>query len=492
VTAMKRSIRALVVIGASLCMTCCAVYKPQTSVSSPVIVPEQFSDSGLEPWSERWWETFGDDTLNELVARAFADNLDLRRAWARLVQADALARQAGSALWPQVNAESGAARTRIFIDTSRFPVDIGGLGIDVSSSAVTKLYSLGIGAAYEVDLWRRVASVKRAAELDLEATVENVNTIAVTIPAEVARLWFAIVELKGQEILLDEQVAVGKQFLDLVELRFSEGLASAVDVYQQRQQLAATRTQRPLVKAQLELLEHQLAVLLGQPPLMSVADTQGTLPMLRPLPETGVPADLLKRRPDIRAAELRVIAADYRVAAAVADRLPAIRLTGNVGYQANRSSDLFDGDVWTIATNLVAPIIDGGRRAAEVDRTKAVVDELLTAYGQALLVAFQEVEDALAQERNQHDYLGLLQKQVELARQTLDAAQARYVNGQGDYLPVLTALQSRQRLERAYLTAQRDLIISRIQLCRALGGSWTQETPARTQESITTNSERTR
>ena len=205
--------------------------------------------------------------------------------------------------------------------------------------------------------------------------------------------------------------------------------------------------------------------------------------MLRPLPETGVPADLLKRRPDIRAAELRVIAADYRVAAAVADRLPAIRLTGNVGYQAHRSSDLFDGVHWYFG--------DEGS-PAEVDRTKAVVDELLKAYGQALLVAFQEVEDALAQERNQHDYLGLLQKQVELARQTLDAAQARYVNGQGDYLPVLTALQSRQRLERAYLTAQRDLIISRIQLCRALGGAWAQETPPLTQESITTNSERTR
>jgi len=489
---MKRALEVLLAIAASLCMTCCAVYKPQTTVSSLVVIPEQFSDSGSEPLAERWWEAFGDDTLNELVERAFADNLDLRRAWARLVQADALARQAGSAQWPQVNAEGGVARTRIFIDTSRFPVDVGGLGIDVSSSAVTKLYSLALGAAYEVDLWRRVASVKRGAELDLEATVENVNTIAVTIPAEVARLWFYIVELKGQDLLLDKQVAVGKQFLDLVELRFGEGLASAVDVYQQRQQLAATRTQRSLVKAQLEVFEHQLAVLLGQPPLMSVADARGKLPVLGPLPETGVPADLLKRRPDVRAAELRVIAADYRVAAAVADRLPAIRLTGNVGYQANRSSDLFDGDVWTIAANLIAPIIDGGRRAAEVDRTKAVVDELLTAYGQTLLVAFQEVEDALAQERNQHDYIGLLEKQVGLAEKTLDAAQTRYINGQGDYLPVLTALQSLQGLQRAYLTAQRDLLISRVQLCRALGGSWTAEKQPRTNESVTSNSERTR
>jgi outer membrane protein TolC len=200
------------------------------------------------------------------------------------------------------------------------------------------------------------------------------------------------------------------------------------------------------------------------------------LPELPPIPSTGLPANLLLRRPDLRAASLRVAAADHRVASAVADRLPALRLTASSGWQSFTPAEkLFDSTLWTIAGNVAAPLIDGGRRRAEVDRTKAVVDELLHEYSEAFLGAVQEVEDALVSEREQRKHLAALGDQVRFSGRALGEAQLRYVTGLSDYLPVLAALQTLQEAERLQLTARRDLVGFRIQLYRALGGTWTNE-----------------
>jgi outer membrane protein TolC len=188
-----------------------------------------------------------------------------------------------------------------------------------------------------------------------------------------------------------------------------------------------------------------------------------------------LPADLLKRRPDVRRAQLSLAAADYRVAAAVADRFPAVRIGGETGFQSSSFGDvgnIFNNWIWSVMANLTWPVFDGGRRKAEVDRTKAVVRERIDAYGQVVLLAIQEVEDALVLERKQAEYLRELEGQVTLARATLREARMRYVNGLNDYLPVLAALQSLQELERSRLTARRNLLTFRVQLYRAMGGAW--------------------
>jgi len=456
-------------------VSCCTLHEVGEVPDPPVHIPQRFSETVKAAAPDRWWEAFDDPELNSLIEQALAGNLELKGAWSRLDQAAALAVQAGAGLLPEVTAEANATRTRTDKPTARV-------------KSTDNLFSLGLVASYEVDLWGRVRSLKGAAESDLRATREDLDAVAITLAASVGETWFALVEQRAQKNLLAEQVKVNETFLELTELRFSQGQASALDVYQQRQHLAATRSQFAPVEARLSVLRNQLDVLRGRPPLSESPADRDTLPELPPLPGTGLPADLLEQRPDLRAGYHRLYAADQRVAAAVADRLPALRLTGRAGYQDNISRDVFNNWVWSLAGNLAAPVFDAGRRKAEVRRAKAEVAGRLHEYGRLVLQAIQEVEDAMVQERQQRIFLADLDSQVALAQATLKEARARYMTGLSDYLPVLTALATLHKLERERLSAHQQLLSFRIQLCRALGGSWTKKIKPGVEMSFLSNS----
>ena len=242
-----------------ICLFSCALYKANENRPPPVAVPQDFSQSGHpKTYGDRWWLSFEDPALDGFVEQALADNLGLIQAWARLEQATALARQAAAGHWPEISIETGYSKSQ-----SNFS---GGDRLG-TFSITTERIPLTIGAAYEVDLWKRIASRKRGALLDREATREDMESIAMTLAAQVAEAWFSLVEQGAQIRLLDEQQKTGQTFLELTRLRFSQGLASALDVYQQRQQLAATRAEVPLVESRREVFRHQLAVLVGDPPL---------------------------------------------------------------------------------------------------------------------------------------------------------------------------------------------------------------------------------
>jgi len=453
---MKLTAAANVALALALCSGCMVHRVPDRS-APPVIVPPAFSQSGDAPAHDRWWRDFDDPVLTALIHQALADNLDLRSAWARLGQSAALARQAGAPLWPELDATGAASRSRT----------------EAAGPVVrTTQYSLSLAASYEIDLWGRVRSQERAAALDFAASREDLEAAAITVAATVGDVWYSLVEQREQRLLLDQQIETSETLLELAELRFSQGLASALDVYQQRQQLATTRGQVPGVESRRRVLEHQLAVLLGRTPMADMVPGPLALPDLPRLPEAGLPADMLARRPDVRAAQARLAAADHRVAAAVAARLPSLSLTGSAGYAAGRSQDLWNSQAWSMAASALAPVFDAGRRAAEVSRTKARVDEALALYTQTILTAFREVEDALVQERKQWEYVASVREQLELATSTLREARERYSNGLSDYLPVLAAVQSHHQVARELISARRQLISFRIQLYRSLGGTW--------------------
>jgi NodT family efflux transporter outer membrane factor (OMF) lipoprotein len=441
-------------------MQACTLHTVDQSPKPPIITPEHYAMSGSVDTPDRWWQSFNDDDLNQIIDIALSDNLDLRMGWARMEQANAIARQTGAAGKPQLSYNAGTQRNRSHLPTGR----------DESAQ-----FSQSLAASYEVDLWNRIASSRQAAELDWQATRDDVETIAISLSANLCDLWFTAIEKRARLDLINRQLEVSQTFLDLTESRFGQGMTSAVDVYQQRSQLASIRSLIPTVESQLTLSQHQLAVLMGRAPKYELPEQPNILPQLSQLPETGVPADLLKRRPDIRSAQKRLVAADHRIAAAVADKYPILSLTGRTGLGGDQLDQLFSNWIWTIAANTAVPILDGDRRSAEVDRTRAVVKEKLLAYGNTVLTAIKEVEDSLTQEQKQKEYLERLQKQLEIAKQTLSETRSRYVGGLGNYLPVLTALQAVQQVERSELEAQRNLINFRIQLHRALGGVWPSE-----------------
>jgi NodT family efflux transporter outer membrane factor (OMF) lipoprotein len=442
----------------------CTVHEARESYPSGVDIPSAYSYPGGEAsGAAQWWESYGDPALDRTIATVLDENPTLMQAWARLEQARALARQAATYRYPEVTGSVDASRNRTSFN----------VGGEIGERNVTSdLFSLSAAATYEVDLWGRVRNLAEAAEVTAMASREDLDTIAMTLAARVAETWFGIAEQQSQLDLLDEQIEVGRTLLRLVELRFSLGQAAAVDVYQQRQQLASTESQVPLAKARLSVLRNLLATLLGLPAGRVPHHLPKALPALPSLPATGLPADLLRERPDVRASHLRIQAADHRLGASIAELYPALRLRVGGGFQWRDIENVFDTWVYQLAAGLVEPLYDGGRRRDEIDRRKAILTEMLEMYRASILNALREVEDALVLEERQKDYLLDLQEQVKLSKATLERSIFRYGRGLSDYLPVVTALLSLQNIERAELSSRRQLLSYRIQLHRALGGDW--------------------
>jgi NodT family efflux transporter outer membrane factor (OMF) lipoprotein len=398
-----------------------------------------------------WWQGFADPLLDEVMATFLAGNFSLQQAEARLRQARLLQGQAGTRLLPELSGTVGAG--------SRW----------MSEGRHTKNQTAQLELAWEADLWRRLSSAHKALRLEAAAAEDAVQDTALLLGAQVAETYFQIVEQKLHLALLTKQIVVNETFLELIELRFANGAASVVDIYQQRQLLAAIHTQIPMVRAGLRTQQHRLQVLLGITPGQAMIAVADELPGLGPLPGLGLPADLLLHRPDLRQARQKLVAADYRVAEAIANRLPQLRLFANGGLDGSS----FSGDnlFLSVVGEAVAPLLDWGRRKQEVDRQRALVEEELARYTEIFLVAIEEVENALWQEQEQLRRQEALHEQLRLATANLKETRNRYMQGLTDYLPVLTALHTLQDLERDILLSRRQLLSIRILLCRALGGA---------------------
>lgn len=424
-------------------------------VTDPVEPPPTFSDSGTQDVPPRWWRAFGDTGLNTLVETGLAENLDLKTAWDRLRAARAVVDRESAVLLPTLDAfAEGTSRE----DESP------------TGSVDRDELTLGLTAEYELDLWGRIQSRVEAERFRSRATLQDLRAASISLSAEVARTWYALAEQRQQRKLLDRQIRTNRRILNLIRSRFANGQAGSADVLRQEQLLESTREQKRAVESQVGVLEHQLAVLVGRTPQEGIQRRPRAFPELPPLPETGVPVELIQRRPDVRAAFQRLRAADRDLAASISNQYPRLTLTASLSSSENDVEALFDHWARSFAANLTQPLIDGGQRAAEVDRTRAVKQQRLHEYGQSVLTALQDVEDALVQEQKQKERIRSLQDQVGLARRTTERLQHRYFNGAVDYIEVLNALNDQQQLRRDLLSARRLLIERRIALYRALAG----------------------
>jgi NodT family efflux transporter outer membrane factor (OMF) lipoprotein len=450
----------------ALIITGCSLFAPEARVPARDAVPDSYSNqASAADTDQRWWESFHSDQLNALVEEALGGNFSLKESWARLRQAEALAIQRGAARWPDLSADAGVT---------------GGGQLTTQRNGDTtyttlESYRLGVASTYEIDLWGRIRSTQQAAILSASASREDLNAAAISLAANVTTRWIGVMSQRMQKALLQQQLEANITVVDLLELRFRKSLASALDVFQQRQVVEQVRAQVPLVEQQEQRLLNELVLLLGRMPFEAPTIAAEPLTIPQGVPATGLPIQLLSARPDIRAAMLRLEAADWSVSGARADRLPTIRLTGSAAYQAGELDALFDNWVFNLAAGLTAPLFDGRRRAAEVERQRAVVDESLAAYRRTILNAVREVEDALVDEQKLREHLVGLNAQLGAARSALDEARQRYRSGLNDYLPVLTQLVSVQNLERTIINRTADLLVARVDLFRALGGGWPQD-----------------
>jgi NodT family efflux transporter outer membrane factor (OMF) lipoprotein len=475
----------LVLLVSALALGC--NYKKATDIPPPVEVPGTYSEGAelpappkpeTEPVRDvRWWRHMGDPTLTALIEEALRRNPSIRAGWARVQQARYIANLVRAARMPQIGAAGSFTANR-------------------SITPFAETTSLGangsIPVSYEVDLFARRAREHQGAQLDAQAARLDQEALAIAISAEVAEAWFDSINARIEVAVVKEQLDTDLRFLELVELRYREGLNSAVDVHQQRQRVASQRALLAQAEGQIDLTDQRLAVLLGEAPGRAFPVDGKVLPDIGPTPDIQAPASLLEARPDIQAVQKRVEAEDRRVAAAVGARLPTITLDFTPSYSWLRSKITSTGVLggtpgetlpavtasgltWNTGADLTVPLFDGLSGVSQIRAQRAVLDELLERYAETILTALLEVESALVLERQERLRIQYLEDEFRLANVTLDATRDRYRAGLSDFLPVLTALATRQISELQLVSARRQLVSYRVQLYRALGGAWPEE-----------------
>lgn len=439
----------------------CTMHNPtrvELSVEPPAGYIEKQATNETGVSLDQWWLIFNDERLNLLMAELFEQNLQLAQALARLEQVEAASRLARSAQSPVLSAGGNLSRSSQPGITGNFTGDS---------------QQLSLAAAYELDLWGKLASQSKAAEFELSASRQDVQTLYLGLSARLTDLYFLAVEQRAQLALTEQSIASFAETLSRVENRYNLGLVTAVDMYQARQSLAGAQAARYLFEARLSEAEHAIAVLIGRYPERDSGHGPEQLPNVPGLFATGLPADLISHRPDLQAAMQRIEAADSRVAAAIADRFPSISLSGGYGsLRQDVTAGLIKGEFWSLLGNLVMPIVDGGRRRAEVDRNEAALREAVAGYQQKVLSAFQEVEDALANNYATEQRVVHLAETAQATGVTLRLSTDRYLAGLVDYLPVLTAQRADFDVSSRLLAARRQLLADRVSLARALGGDW--------------------
>lgn len=404
-----------------------------------------------------WWQSFGSPQLSDLIGQALKDNFSLRSVWDRLARAEAQAQLAGVNLRPTLSAEGGAR-----------PIQTGTGGLN----AVNGNYNLGLFAAYEIDLWGRIRAESNASILEVEASAQDVQAAAISLAAELSLRYFELVAFVSEADLLEQQIRSNEDVLKILRAQFLNGNARVADVLRQENLVEQTVGDLALVRRDIRLRATQVSVLLGKQPTAWQADELSTdrLPELTPVAKTGLPAEVLQRRPDIRAAYLRIQSADQSFAAALADLYPRISLSSR-GETRGESADIFSNWLFSLAGNFLQPLFDGGQRAGVIERTRAELSEAINLFSAASIAAFGEVEAALIEEDHLRRYKSSLVVRTTRAVQIVEQLRESYLNQQSAFLDVLAAQTTLQNLQRELIRTSRDLVAARIALLRAAAGT---------------------
>jgi NodT family efflux transporter outer membrane factor (OMF) lipoprotein len=414
--------------------------------------------------SIEWWTAFNDPVLDTLVEEAFAQNLTLHQAAVRVVQAMAERGIAIGELFPQTQEVSGA------FDRTKLSENPGG------PVRYQNDWRASFDAAWELDMWGRFRRNVESADAALEASVASYEDVMVSLVAEVAATYVEIRTLQARiEVAIDNE-RIQEESLRLAESRHRNGQTSELDVTDAISALEQTRADIPALQAQLRQAIYQLDFLLGKPPgdLLARLGEASAVPTAPSSVAVGIPADLLRRRPDIRLAEREAAAQSALIGVAEADLLPAFFISGSLGLSSDSSGSLFDSDSWTgsIMPGFSWPILNYGRLKNNVRVQDAAFQAAILDYQTAVLAAAQEVESGLAGFLGAQEQVTHLAKSVEASRRSLEISTVRYVEGSSTFTRVLDAQTQLRAVEESLVATQGEVAQSLIATYKALGGGW--------------------
>jgi NodT family efflux transporter outer membrane factor (OMF) lipoprotein len=445
----------------------------QTPASRPATTRNSLIDSSQSPWID-WWTKFDDAELNSLVRRAVSANHELKIATARVQEARADQRIAESMLYPTVDVSAGFAKSRGSSAAFGFPYGFPGMD--------NNLYQIGFDATYEVDLFGGVRRSVEVAGALTEAADDDRRAVQVTLLGEVARDYISLRALQRRLTVAQANLDDQQKTLDIVQRRFNNGLTTNFDLVRANAQVAATESAIPPLEAGIRQTVYEISILLGEPPL-ALSDelsTSAPIPPVPPKVPIGLPSELLRRRPDILRAERMLAAATAGQGVAAADLFPQLILGGTAGVQSTHADQLFSQHDPSSGFYLAGPLaswtlFDGGKRRANIDRSKAQVAEAADAYEATVLAALRDVENALiaySHDQTRRDTLATLGAEDEKA---VRIAQAEYGNGLITLLDVLEVQRNLYSAQDALAQGDQAVSSDMVALYKALGGGW--ETP---------------
>jgi NodT family efflux transporter outer membrane factor (OMF) lipoprotein len=434
---------------------------PEAYKDAGVWKPAQPSDALL---SANWWELFGDDQLKALEKQVAVANQDLKAAEARFREARALVGYARADEFPTLDVGVAASTLRDSPNQPYFPLP---------RSFSTRAFQLPLDLSYEIDLWGRIRRSVVAAGAEAQARAADLETVKLSLHAELAIDYFELRSADAQQQLLNETVQAYSDSLELTQARLEGGASPESDVAQAKTQLDTARVQATDIAVQRAQYEHAIAVLIGQPPA-SFSLPPAPLALQPPIVPVGVPSELLQRRPDIAAAERRAGEANERIGIAIAAYYPSLSLSGLAGLDSTSITNWFNwpSRFWAVGLSLTQTVFDGGRRRASTAAALAAYDASIADYRQTTLVAFQEVEDNLAALRILEREAEQQDEAVASAKNNLRIFNNRYVGGEDSYLQVVTAQTTYLGNERNQVDIQRRRMDASVLLVKALGGGW--------------------
>jgi NodT family efflux transporter outer membrane factor (OMF) lipoprotein len=423
--------------------------------------PAQPSDAARK---DNWWEVFKDPELNHLQEKLTVSNQTLRAAQDRFLEARAQLKFTRAGQFPIVT--SGGTAGRIRQSSNR------ALRGPTSPSNYSD-YVLSADVSYEADVWGRVRKIVEASRAEAQASAADLETVRLSLHSELALDYFTLRGLDSQKTLLDSTVTAFGRALQLTQNRFQGGLASREDVDQATTLLEQTRAQDIDVTATRDQFEHAVAVLIGEP-ASSFSLPPAPQTLLPPAIPPGQPSELLERRPDIAAAERRVEEANAQVGLAKIAYFPLITLNAIGGFEGSQFTSWLSGPsaLWSVGASAAETIFDAGRRRAISDETRAAYDSTVASYQQAVLTAFQQVEDSLSDLRVLDEEAKTQDAAVAAAQRSLDQSVNRYKGGLETYLTVITAQSLALQNQRTAVNLLTRRMTSSVLLVKALGGGW--------------------
>ncbi len=439
---------------------------PETSM------PDAWHEAVLEevesgdPNLQTWWTVFGDEKLNDLISKASTNNLDLKTAAARIEQAAALHGVSASQYWPDIVADASATAIRTSPMQGNFE---------------DEAYQAGLSMAWELDLWGRIRRSVESADASLQASVENYRDILVLLYADIAKNYIHVRTLQARITFAENNLKAQLETMTLTKNRFDAGLVPSLDVSQS--QLNSSRTESAIPPLKQSLIEaiNRLSVLTGDMPYALLRELEAP----QPIPACtgaqivrGLPADLLRQRPDIRRAERELASQNARIGATKADLYPTLTLPGTLAIQSLGGGDLFSSDnvTYGFGPQLRWNIFNGRRIRSQIDAEEAGTKAALYVYEQTVLLALEETEDSMAAFANEQDRVQSLETAAAAAEKSVALVTELYKSGLTDFQNVLNMEQALLVQQDALATSRGLISLNLVGIYKALGGGWTPPT----------------